>query len=224
LAKVNSIQAALDYHVKYDNIPRDYMERLAWLSQEIGFNQKYMEDLLAKINQLAQVQWNEVTYIFYMTPKPTPRPKLAKNTFVFYVSGAKMNKEIFENFVNQHSEMEVVISTPCMLDTKVYIQTPASMSIEEKLAAELELIHNVNAPDWDNLGKTYSDMVQDVLVSNDSIVFKGTVQKFYSILPRIEVNVKFMTIYDCKFNKRSIEKRKSFQENPKTVKDLEYII
>ena len=202
MAKVNGIQAALDYHVKYDNIPRDYMERLAWLSQEIGFNQKHMEDLLAKINQLTQVQWNEVTYIFYMIPKPTPRPKLAKNTFVFYVNGAKMNKEIFENFVRHHSEMEAVISTPCMLDTKVYIQTPSSMSIEEKLAAELELIHNVNAPDWDNLGKTYSDMVQDVLVSNDSIVFKGTVQKFYSILPRIEVNVKFMTIYDCKFNKR----------------------
>jgi Holliday junction resolvase RusA-like endonuclease len=159
-----------------------------------------------------------------MTPKPTPRPRQAPNTFHFYVSGAKMNHEIFENFVEQHSEMECVISTPCILETKVYIQTPKGMSVEEKIAAELEVIHNINAPDWDNLGKTYSDMVQDVLVSNDSIVFRGCVQKFYSILPRIEVNVKFMTAYDCKYNKRSVENRKSFQENDKTMKDLDYII
>lgn len=224
MAKANSIQAALDYHVKYDNIPKDYMERLSWLTEEIKVKPEHLSDLLEKIEQLKKIQWNEVTYIFYMTPKPTPRPKLAKNTFIFYVSGAKMNKEIFQNFIDQHSEMEAVISTPCSLDTRVYIQTPASMSVEEKLAAELGLVHNVNAPDWDNLGKAYSDMVQDVLISNDSLVFKGTVQKFYSVLPRIEVKVRFMTIYDCKFNKRSVEKRKSFIENPKTIKGLECII
>ena len=67
-------------------------------------------------------------------------------------------------------------------------------------------------------------MIQDTLVSNDSLVYRGCVQKFYSVLPRIEVIVKFMTIYDCKYNKRTVEKRKSFYENEKTVKDLPYII
>ena len=86
------------------------------------------------------------------------------------------------------------------------------------------MLHNVNAPDWDNLGKSYCDMVQGALVSNDSIVVKGAVEKFYSVLPRVEVNVRFMTKYDCRFNKSSVERRKSFKENPKTVKDIPYVI
>ena len=224
MAKRNSIQEALDYHQKYGNIPKNYMERLSWLYDEVNFKENHLIDLIEKLDKQQDAEWNEVNYIFYMTPKPTPRPKLSPNTFVFYVKGAKMNKQIFENFVEQHSDMEAVISTPCIMETKVYIQTPAGMSIEEKVAAELGVIHNVNAPDWDNLGKTYSDMVQDVLISNDSIVFKGSVEKFYSVLPRIEVSVKFMKVYDCKYNKRTIEHRKSFQENPKTVKGLESII
>jgi Holliday junction resolvase RusA-like endonuclease len=222
--KKSAMQEAFDYHEQYGNIPKDYMERLAWLYQDVGFQQKHLADLLEKLDQLANADWNEVKYIFYMTPKPTPRPRVAPNTYHFYVSGAKMNQDIFRNFVEQHSEMECVISTPCSMDTQVYIQTPAGMSIEEKVAAELGVVHNINAPDWDNLGKTYSDMVQEVLVSNDSLVFRGCVQKFYSVLPRIEVTVRFMRQYDCKYNKRSVEKRKSFQENEKTLKDLGYII
>ena len=224
IKKKSAIQEALDYHEKYGSIPKDYMERLSWLYNEVGFNKKHLDSLISKIDDLANVQWNEVNYIFYMTPKPTPRPRYSPNTFHFYVSGAKMNKQIFDNFIEQHSDMECVISTPCSIDTVVYIQTPTGMSVEEKVAAELGIIHNINAPDWDNCGKTYSDMIQKTLVSDDSLVFRGCVQKFYSVLPRIEVKVRFMTVYDCKYNKRTVEKRKSFYENERTLKDLPYIM
>lgn len=222
--KKSSLKEALDYQLKYANIPKNFMERLSWLYNEVGFSEKQILELLDKIDELSKVEWNEVNYIFYMTPKPTPRPRYSSNTFHFYVGGAKLNKEIMERFIEEHSDMECVISTPCSLDTKVYIETPKGMTKEEKIAAELELIHNVNAPDWDNLGKGYSDMIQDTLISNDSIVFRGCVEKFYSVLPRIEVKLRFMTKYDCKYNKRTIEKRKSFIENDKTLRDLGYII
>lgn len=222
--KKNSIQEALDYHEKYGAIPKDYMERLSWLYRDVGFTEKQLLSLLDKIDELANVQWNEVKYIFYMTPKPSPRPRYSSNTFHFYVGGARINKEIMENFVQQHSDMECVISTPCSLNAEVFMPTPAGMNITEKIAAELGIIHNVNAPDWDNLGKAYCDMIQDVLVSNDSLVFEGRVHKGYSILPRIEVTVRFMKTYDCKYNKRTVESRKSFKENDRTIKNLDYII
>ena len=220
----SSLQEAFEYHEKYGSIPKNFMERLSWLYQETNFNEKQLKTLLEKIDELANVQWEELNYVFYMTPKPSPRPRYSSNTFHFYVGGARLNKEIMENFVEQHSEMECVISTPCSLDTKVYMSTPKGMNAMEKIAAELELIHNINAPDWDNLGKNYCDMVQDVLVSNDSLVFRGCVEKFYSILPRIEVTIRFMKSYDCKYNKRTIENRKSFKENDRTLKDLNFII
>lgn len=220
----SSIQEVLEYHKKYDHIPKDYMERLSWLYNEIGFNQKQLLSLLDDIEELTKVQWNEIHYIFYMTPKPSPRPRFSSNTFHFYVGGARINKEIMQRFSDEHSEMDCVISTPCEIITSAYMPMPKGMNAKEKIAAELGLIHNVNAPDWDNLGKAYCDMIQDVLISNDSLVFRGNLQKYYSVLPRIEVTVRFMMKYDCKYNKRTIEKRKSFYENDKTLKDLDYII
>ena len=213
-----------EYQEKYSDIPKDYLERLAYLYRVQPYKKQDLENLIKKIDEMSNVTWESVTYIFYMNPKSSPRPKLNTKTFTFYVKDAKNFKEVFDEFKEQHSNMECVISTPCTIETKSYIETPKGMSLQEMMAAELELIHHVNAPDYDNLAKTYTDMVQKTLISNDSIIFRGTSEKFYSILPRIEVTVRFMTVYDCKYNKRSIEKRKSFKENPLTIKDLDYII
>lgn len=213
-----------EYHEKFDHIPKDYMERLAYLYRLKPYTKDNLNSLLDKIDRLAEVEWDELTYIFYMNPKSTPRAKLNTKTFTFYVKDAKNYKAVFDDFKEKHSNMECVISTPTIITTKMYFETPKSMSIEEMMAAELELIHHVNNPDWDNCGKTYCDMVQKTLVSNDSIVCKGSVEKFYSILPRIEINLRFMTKYDCKYNKRSVEGRKSFKENPLTLDGIDYII
>ena len=107
--KKNAIQEALDYHEKYGAIPKDYMERLSWLYDEVDFTKKHLDSLISKIDELANVQWNEVNYIFYMTPKPTPRPRCSTNTFHFYVGGAKMNKQIFDNFIEQHSDLLILV-------------------------------------------------------------------------------------------------------------------
>lgn len=217
-------QEILEYHEKFANIPKDYMERLAYLYRIKEYKKSDLENLIKKIEQLSSVKWDSVTYIFYMNPKSSPRPKLNTKTFTFYVKDAKNFKQVFDDFKEQHSEMDCVISTPCTIETKSYIETPKGMTALETMAAELELIHHVNAPDYDNLAKTYTDMVQHTLISNDSIIFRGTSEKFYSILPRIEVTIRFMTAFDCKYNKRSVEKRKSFKDNPLTLKNLDYII
>ena len=214
----------MEYHEKFANIPKDYMERLAYLYHAYPYTKADLESLIQKINKLSSVYWDSVTYIFYMNPKSSPRPKLNTKTFTFYVKDAKNFKQLFDDFKDQHSDMECVISTPCIIETKSYIETPAGMTLQEKMAAELELIHHVNSPDYDNLAKTYTDMVQKTLVSNDSIIFRGVSEKFYSILPRIEVTLKYMTAYDCKYNKKRVEARKSFKENDLTIKNIDFII
>lgn len=224
MATKHTQQSIMEYNANYGVIPKDYMERLAWLYKEEQFTRGDLEQLLEMVDDLKSVEWSEVLYIFYMDPNATPRPRINTKTHTFYVPGAIYNKKIFENFSKAHSGMECVISTPCIMETKTFTKVPNGMSKIEKMAAELELLHNVNAPDWDNLGKSYCDMVQDVLVSNDSIVVRGAVEKFYSILPRVEVTVKFMTKYDCAYNKRAVENRKSFKENPKVIRDIPYII
>ena len=212
------------YQDLYGQIPKDFEERLKWLFQEVNFTEKDLEKLFFKIEDITNVEWKERTYIFYMEPSYSARPRQNRNTFTFYVPESCDAQRMFSEFMELHSSLEEVISTPTILETKAYAKTPAGMSKEEHIAAELELLRNLNSPDWDNIGKLYCDMVQSALISNDSIVFRGQVEKFYSVLPRVEVRVRYMQKYDCRYNKRSIEKRKSFRENSKTNKNIGYII
>lgn len=213
-----------EYQDQFGQIPKDFEERLRWLFQEVNFTAKDLEKLFSKIDELKNVKWNERTYVFYMEPTYSARPRRNPNTFTFYVPESYDAQRMFSEFIELHSSLVEVISTPTILETKAYAKTPSSMTREEHIAAELELIRNLNSPDWDNIGKIYCDMVQKALISNDSIIFRGAVEKFYSVLPRVEIRVRYMEKYDCRYNKRSIEKRKSFRENEKTNKNIGYVI
>ena len=57
------------------------------------------------------------------------------------------------------SEFEL-ITTACKFYCDCYFPIPKSMTKNEKLRAELKLVNHLSKPDWDNLGKTYSDMIQ----------------------------------------------------------------
>ena len=78
--------------------------------------------------------------------------------------------------------------------------------------AEMKSLNPVAYPDWDNLGKTYSDMIQDILILNDNIVSRGLVEKHYSIKPRVEIEIEYQEGFDSKFNKRRIQSSKAYQE------------
>ena len=78
----------------------------------------------------------------------------------------------------------------------------------EKVAAELGFIRPISKPDWDNVGKTYCDMIQDLLIYDDSFIIEGTTKKFYSIKPRIEITLSYMEDFDSDFNRNKILKKK----------------
>ena len=80
------------------------------------------------------------------------------------------------------------------------------------MLAELGMIKPITTPDWDNLGKTYSDMVQKWLLLNDSLITEGSVSKRYSLKPRVEITITYALNYDSIYNKRVIENSKSYKE------------
>ena len=68
-------------------------------------------------------------------------------------------------------------------------------------------IYPVSKPDWDNLAKAYCDMIQGIILYDDSLVVDGLSQKRYSTKPRIEIEISYMTDYDSQFNKNKILKK-----------------
>src|SRR5690606_35289138 len=102
----------------------------------------------------------------------------------------------------------------------MYLPIPSGMSKIDILLAELKLIRPLSRPDWDNFGKTYSDMIQKHLLLEDCLVVDGRVRKFYSLKPRIEIRIIYQDKFDSKFNKRKVESWNVYDETCPTKDSL----
>ena len=86
------------------------------------------------------------------------------------------------------------------------------MRENEKILAEMGYIRPISKPDWDNVGKTYSDMIQGTLLFDDSLIIEGISRKFYSIKPRIEIKIEYMKKYDSLYNTNKMRKKVEIDE------------
>lgn len=187
-----------DYEERYGHIPSTQKEILIYLKDNLKINEK---KLIANENHINSLKWEEININLPIVPKPTPRARYNFKTNHFYVKGAGKNKKIIEKFIDDVG----IIYTRTILYVRTYQPTPtSSMSNHEIYLAEKGLLCPIQNPDWDNLGKTYSDMIQDILLLNDNIVQKGIVEKFFSVRPRVEIYIEYQDNFDSKFNSRKI--------------------
>lgn len=196
-----------DYIDRYGGIQDDIYSRIAFIT-----NGKNLKTIMKKLNEaiktINSIRWNTLSFTIYMVPQATPRPRSGHG--VFYVKGASANKKFFLKHVKKYlKEKDInIIATPVKFYCTAYFPIPRSMSIVEKICAELGYIKPISKPDWDNVAKTYCDMIQGSILYDDALIIEGTSEKRYSVKPRIEITVKYMEGYDCKFNERKIKKQK----------------
>lgn len=201
-----------EYQEKYGNIPKNYFERFEYVMNELKISDKDLKKIRAGLSKLLRAEWDKLNFVFYFVPKATPRARLSPLTKTFYVRNASSNHQLFKEFIENEGHELGIITTPCKLFLDLYMPMPSGMTKEEKIYAELKQIRAISTPDWDNAGKTYSDMIQKSLLLTDSLICEGVVRKFYSFKPRIEVRIESMKLYDCKYNKKKIESWKIYQE------------
>ena len=80
------------------------------------------------------------------------------------------------------------------------------MKKHEKILAEMGLIRPISKPDFDNLAKTYSDMIQGTVMTDDALIVEGISRKYYSCKPRIEIIIEYMDEIDSDYNKKKTER------------------
>jgi Holliday junction resolvase RusA-like endonuclease len=193
-----------EYNDIYGEIPKDYEGRLDFILDKINIK-RLNEPVYEYMKKIRNIPWKNISYTIYLLPKATPRPRSGKNG-IFYVKGAKDNKKFFQNYIiDQNIDL---ITTPCKFSCTSYFPIPSSMSNIEKIAAELGLIRPISKPDWDNVAKAYCDMIQGLLIYDDSLIIEGTSKKFYSVKPRIEITISYMENFDSQFNKKKILNKK----------------
>lgn len=195
-----------EYDKKYSGIPTEQEERFNYLTSLLRISEKGKELLANEVKRITKIKWKTVNFTIYVIPKGTPRPRSGRGNH-FYVKGASDNKKFFREFYKTIDSQEKIV-TPCKIRMDSYLPLSSSMKKVEMLLAEIGLIRPISKPDFDNLIKTYTDMIQGTMLLDDSLVIEGISRKFYSSKPRVEISISYMEEFDSVFNKNKVEKWK----------------
>jgi len=194
-----------EYLKRYGELPSTQEELVKYFEEHHRINFDQVEALQKHIEN---IKWEELVFELPIVPKASPRPRYSSKTQGFYVKGAKKTKKMISKYI----EANGIIATRVEFDLIIYQPTPSSMNVTEAYLAEKGLILPISKPDFDNVAKTYSDALQDILLVNDNIINPGRVMKYYSIKPRVVIKLRYQTDFDCEFNKRKIFESKGYQD------------
>ena len=224
----NKKQKLLEYHEKYSHIPKDYIQRLEWLYDTLHIDDKKSEEILqARANFINSTYYKTIKIVFYEIPEYTPRPRArlinktgiinaatGNNSFIqVYSITGRQNKEYMQMYTKQNlQELEQLLCTPCDIEYTTYFPTPSYYNKTQVFLAEIGIDRPINKPDFDNIEKSYADAFTGNIWIDDIVVVDASFHKYYSVLPRVEVCLKYSNqLYNYHQYKAMIN-RKDFLE------------
>ena len=215
-------QKAKQYEQEYGDIPKDYLERLDWMYNKYHMNiNKAAQILKIRDHMLQTIHFEKEFFIvLYEEPEGTPRPRAR---LVDLVSTVKSNPRIqiysltgkadnmFMKKLLEDKEIydlqQNLIYTPCFVEYTTYHKTPSCYSIEDKYLAEIGMYRPIGKPDFDNIEKKYADMYNGNIWLDDMLVVSAKIEKYYSILPRIEISLHYLNMLYNKHQYKQIQPR-----------------
>lgn len=216
-------QKQIEYDIKYREIPRDYQKRLEYMTEKYNLSEKKMEEIINKKNYMENnLFYKDLLVVLYEEPEGTPRPRfrlvnrknlaneaMNNGSFVHvYSINAHEDHVYMEKMVDDElEELNSLIYTPCIVEYNIFMKIPSAFNITDKFLAEIGIIRPLNKPDWDNIGKKYSDMYNENVWLDDTLVITGTVNRYYSELPRVEIHLRYLNQLYNKYQYNSIVKR-----------------
>ncbi len=217
-----------EYNDKFSHIPIEYNERLEWMIDLYKLSPKQMDEIIyRKRNIEYNLEFYDLLIVLYEEPEGTPRPRfriinksnymhaaISNPNFVHvYQPNAKDDFMYMNRLVDSELlELDRFVQTPCVITINSFFKTPEAYSISDKFIAEFGLDWQIKKPDWDNIGKKYSDMYNHNIWLDDNLVTSGTVNKFYSMLPRVEIHLKYLNYASNVQQYRCITNRKDYKQ------------
>ncbi len=220
-------QKMIEYDQIYGNIPKDYKERLAYLYDILNINENKTKEILNAIDSYIDSTYFEtIRMVLYELPEYTPRPRarlitkngvlnsVGTNSFIqVYSITGRANKEYMKMYTQQNLPyLEQLLCTPCDIEYRVYFPTPKYYNKTQTFLAEIGLDRPINKPDFDNIEKSYSDAFTGNIWIDDIVVVDATFKKYYSILPRVEIDLKYSNQLYNNHQYKSMIRRKDFTE------------
>lgn len=218
-------QKASEYEEKYGDIPIDFRQRMSWLYDNLKLSQSQMYEIMNTSSQMSgALQFSgDINVVLFEVPEGSPRPRfrivnrqnlanmaIANPSFVhvYSITGAEDNK-FMRRLVDagELQQLDSLICTPCNVDICAYMRTPTSFNKTDTILAEMGLIRPIYKPDFDNIAKKYSDMFNKNVWLDDTLVIDGSIHKYYSVLPRIEIRIRYLNMLYNRSQYNSITNR-----------------
>lgn len=218
-------QKASEYEEKYGDIPVDFRQRMSWLYDNLKLSQSQMYEIMNTSSQMSgALQFSgDINVVLFEVPEGSPRPRfrivnrqnlanmaIANPSFVhvYSITGAEDNK-FMRRLVDagELQQLDSLICTPCNVDICAYMRTPTSFNKTDTILAEMGLIRPIYKPDFDNIAKKYSDMFNKNVWLDDTLVIDGSIHKYYSVLPRIEIRIRYLNMLYNRSQYNSITNR-----------------
>ena len=197
-----------EYMDKYAHIPKDYNDRLMWMINKINLSSNKMDEIIEKKRNIeASLRYFDYKIVLYENPEGAERPRFRlvnaknymnmaiqpKNFVHVYSPNANNDHRYIHRLIDQELiQLNQMISTPMQVCINVYFKTPTYFNQADTILAEIGLYRHIQKPDWDNIGKKYTDMFNGNVWLDDNMITDGEVHKYYSILPRVEIYIRYL--------------------------------
>lgn len=217
-------QKAMEYEEKFSHIPIDFNERLSWLYDTLKISETDAHNILmSKYQMMDALRYTSFNVVLFEVPEGSPRPRfrivnranianmaISNPNFVHVYSPVGHEDNVFMKRLMTEGELtqlNSLICTPCVIEINAFLKTPSYYNKQETILAEIGLDRPFGKPDWDNIAKKYCDMFNANVWLDDSLVMSGTVNKFYSVLPRIEIHLHYLNMLYNKHQYKSMLNR-----------------
>lgn len=227
----NRKEKMLEYSEKYSGIPKDYRERLNYLYETLKIDDAKSDEIIAARQAFIDSTYYEtIRIVLYEIPEYTPRPRarlIHKSGILNAVSGGdtfiqvysitgRQNREYMKMFTQENLQyLEQLLCTPCDIEYKTYFPTPAYYNKTDIFLAEIGIHRPLIKPDFDNIEKSYADSFTGNVWIDDIVVVDATIRKYYSILPRVEIDLKYANQLSNYHQYKAMIRRKDFTDEMK---------
>lgn len=156
-------------------------------------------------------KYKTIRIIFYEYPMKTDRPRHTRFGHTFSPN-AKANNDYLRKAIKVVNKSIKLINTPATIQIDAYMEMPKQVPPDEVLLYECKVLQVEDTPDYDNIGKCYTDMLKNNIVVDDDIFYSGTINKYYSVVPRVEITIRYIESHESDYVYKKLKTRKSIKE------------
>lgn len=218
-----------EYESKYSNIPKDYNQRLEYMINNMKLSESKMISILNKKSNMEQsLQYFDFKVVLYEDPEGAKRPRFRLINMRNYMNVAihdpsfvhvySPNAAEDHNYMHKLIDNELVslstfIQTPATIKINTFHKTPSYFNSTDIILAEIGLHRPTTKPDFDNIAKKYCDMFNANIWLDDAFVQDGEVHKYYSILPRVDIHIRYLNYVTNYHQYSQIVNRKDYNSD-----------